>query len=86
MIPLTITPNLEEAPWRDLANNCVPEMGTISRIGRLPRGTVSGKSSVSVVITLADGSNVVGETTLALFLAAALAVKARAELEGEELS
>lgn len=83
MPELRITPNLEQAPWNDLQGKMVPEMGTITRIGRLPRGMTSGLSSVTVVITLADGSNVMGETSLACMSAAMRAIDARAAMEGE---
>ena len=35
MIPLTITPNLDTAPWTDIAQD-TPTLGLIARVGRLP--------------------------------------------------
>jgi len=55
MIPLTVTVNCEKTPWEDLREDC-PQLGFISRIGRLPRGTVSGASSVTVLVEMPDGT------------------------------
>ena len=63
MIPLSITPNIESNPWPELKDQ---PFGKITKIGRLPRGTTSGKSTVTLVITLPDGKIVAGETTLVL--------------------
>lgn len=75
MIPLTITPDIEQAPWADLAH--VKQLGQITRIGRLPRGCTSGASTISIAVKLPDGTDVMAQTTMALFLAAARALKAR---------
>jgi hypothetical protein len=80
MINLTITPNIDEAPWKDLAPEC-PELGTIERIGRLPRGTTSGKSTVSIVIRMPDGKRYMAQTTLALMDAAMTALKTREHMD-----
>jgi hypothetical protein len=74
MIPLVITPDLDKAPWADLAH--VKELGTLTRIGRLPHGTVKGASTVAIAVKLPDGTDVMVQTTMALFLAAARALKA----------
>lgn len=74
MIPLTITTDIEKTPWTDLQDKC-KVLGTVTRIGRLPRGTTSGKSTVSIVIEMPDGTTVMGQTTLALFANAALALQ-----------
>jgi hypothetical protein len=51
--------------------------GMVTAIGGIPQGTESGKASVAVVMTLTDGSTVVGETTLALLNDAVRALAAR---------
>lgn len=76
-IPLTVTPDIEKTPWHD----CVPTaqtngLGALTRIGRIPNGTTCGKSVVAVLIEMPDGSKFVAQTTTALFLAAARALKA----------
>lgn len=79
MPSVVITPNIEDAPWSDLKalhDSCgiLLAMGNDNpalRIGGLPRGTKGGKTSVSIAVTLSDGSVVLTETTLVLFLAAA---------------
>jgi hypothetical protein len=80
MIPLQITLNVEETPWGDLASEC-PQLGKIERIGRLPRGTTSGKSTVTVVIRMPDGTRHMAETTLALLDGAMQAMKTREAME-----
>lgn len=74
MTPLSVTPDVEQAPWSDLD----PKMphGRLERVGLLRHGTVNGKASVAVVILLDDGTRVVAETTWALFNAAARALAA----------
>ena len=74
MTTLDITPNLDATPWTDLKD--VKQLGRISRVGRLPEGTSGGKSTVVLLITMPDGQQVLGETTLALFAAAAGAMQA----------
>lgn len=74
MISLSITPNLGAAPWTDLGP--IKQLGQISRIGRLPGGTQGGKSTVTILVMLPDGKQVLAETTLALFTAAARALQA----------
>lgn len=89
MIPLTIITNMEQHPWKDLLD--LPpdkyiskdELGLVNRIGRLPRGTKEGNSTVCIQITMSDGRTVVGETTLKLLAMAFSAMKAAAEMEGE---
>lgn len=74
MIPLTVTPNIDAAPWTDCKT--ITELATITRIGRLPRGTNSGKSTVTILIEHKDGSRAMAQTTLALLSAAVSALKA----------
>ena len=72
MIPLHVQTDLDKNPWTDLQH--VKELGTITRIGRLPNGTTSGKSVVGIVITMKDGTQVMGQTSMALFEYAATAL------------
>lgn len=64
MTPLTISTDAEQTPL-DFGTGLVAN-GRLSAIGLLRNGTANGKASVAVVITLADGSTVLGETTWAL--------------------
>ena len=82
MIPLTVTTNLDDSPWTDCKG--IPELATITRVGRLPKGTQSGKSTVTLLIEFKDGSRAMAQTTLALFTASAVALKAAAEMSGEK--
>lgn len=62
------------------------EDGRLTKVILLPTGMASGKPSVSVVVETADGRAVLGQTSLALFLSAADAFKARhgdPRLDGE---
>lgn len=85
MIPLSITPNIELAPWTDMKPMAIcrenNNWGVIVRIGRLPNGTTGGKSTVTVLIQLPDGKHVAAETTFALFDAAARTLRAREDFE-----
>lgn len=55
-----------------------PQLG----IARLPGGTLSGRSSVTIRLDLPDGRTVVTETTLALFCQAADAMRTRDRMDG----
>lgn len=81
MIPLSVTPNIDLAPWKDCKD--IPELATITRIGRLPRGTESGKSTVTILIEHKDGSRSMAQTTLALISAAVSALKAADETSSQ---
>lgn len=75
-----ITPDIEKAPWVELKRTFeVNGMGNIVRIGRLPRGTTNGKSTVTVAVQMASGETYCGQTTMKLFLMAAQGLKAREE-------
>lgn len=63
MIPLTIHTDCEVSP---LPHDNLIGAGTITDIGLLRNGTARGKASVALVITLDDGSRVIGQTTWAL--------------------
>lgn len=66
-------------------DNCWPDLrtgfieGEWVGIARLPRGTVSGKVTVTVRIQLPDGQTVLAETTLALLEGAVRAFRAAEE-------
>lgn len=51
--------------------------GRVSAIGAIPDGTAAGLASVVVIVTLANGTTVLGETTLALLSNATRALAAR---------
>jgi len=71
MIDLTITPDIDRAPWTDLTE-VIP--GKLTRIGLLRNGTEQGRATIALVIQLDDGSHVVAETTWRLFNASARAL------------
>jgi len=56
-------------------------LGDITKIGRLPKGMASRKSSVVIEVTQKDGTVSYGETSLALLAAAVRAFMARDEVE-----
>ncbi len=70
---------LEEPAWPDLHKGDRTVHHTTEPIGvtGLMGGMESGKPSVALRIDLQDGSSVIAETSLALFLSAADALKAR---------
>lgn len=74
MIPLSITLDVERSPWDDLPPE-VPH-GMLSRVGLLRHGTVEGRATVGIVVTLDDGTHVVAETTWALLRTAFTALEA----------
>jgi hypothetical protein len=81
MIPLTITANIDDDPWTELrSENAQPGLGTIIKIGRLPRGTEAGKSTISVLIEMPDGSIAAAQTTMAL-MASAMQVLQQVDLQ-----
>lgn len=83
MPDLTITPDIERAPWTDIE---APSRGTLERIGLLRNGTVEGRATVALVIRLDDGTAVIVETTWRLFntSARALAVSPVAQEETQD--
>lgn len=70
MIPLNIVLDAQGA-YPDIT-----ELGAVSSIGRLPNGTVSGKSTVLIEVTTPDGKKVYGQTTLVLMESAIRACSA----------
>lgn len=81
MTPLTVNPNIDNTPWKDCAD--LKEIGLITRIGRLPKGTEAGKSTVTILVEMKDGTRVMAQTTLALMNSAMLMMNGSAEMEGE---
>lgn len=75
MTRLSITPNIEETPWPEAAN--AAELMTVDKIGRLPRGMSSGKSSVTIRMRDAAGNYFFGQTSLALLRGALQVFDAR---------
>ena len=68
--PLSITADMDLAPWTDLNREEVLH-GQVDRVGLLPNGTARGRASVALCIRLNDGRYVIAETTWALFNTAA---------------
>jgi hypothetical protein len=75
MIPLNITLDLDRQPWTDL-QSAEPEVGMLTRIGLLRHGTMGGKATVGLVVTLPDGQQVLAQTTWALLRTAFAAMNA----------
>lgn len=66
--------------WPDLAERRVVHLGNGAppiQVAGLEGGMTSGAASVSIRVDLPDGTVVVAETSLRLFLAAAAALSAR---------
>ena len=79
MIPLSVLMNLDDDPiLRDEEKNASGGyLPNVIAIGVLPNGTEQKKPVVVVKLRLADGSVVLGQTTLALMQTAMLAFNAR---------
>lgn len=73
--PLSITADMDVAPWTDL-NRAEVLHGQLDRVGLLPNGTMGGRASVALCVRLDDGRHVIAETTWALFNIAARALAA----------
>jgi hypothetical protein len=73
VIPLTIHADCEQNPLP--TDNLVAD-GMVTDIGLLRHGTTSGKASVGLIVTLADGRQVLGQTTWALLRTAVRALAA----------
>lgn len=84
MIPLQIKMDVERDSILDeTKRNLFPnELGNVAAIGVLQSGTEEGRPSVTVRIDFADGSYVLGQTTLRLLN---MAMKAFAARYGEHL-
>lgn len=66
-----------DGAWPDLVGKKVHHVTTTIGVAGLPGGMESGKPSVSLRLELDDGSTVLAETSLVIFLAAADALRAR---------
>lgn len=76
MLHLQITNDISKTPWTDVPENVYAKgLGNIDRIGRLPRGMQSGKSSIGILVTMPDGSQVMAQTSMDLFQMAASALR-----------
>jgi hypothetical protein len=75
MIPLEIILDGDNC-WPDLKEKGYLQ-GELRAIAALPKGTESGKPTVTVRVELSDGTVILAETTLTLLLSAADAFKAR---------
>lgn len=82
---LTVTVDIDRDPWEDLnalraegklISAMHVEAGTI-RVGGLPHGMSSGRTSVAIAVPLPDGTVLLTETSLALFLQAAEILKVK---------
>jgi len=72
--------------WPELAGLDLKEMEAELRgVAYLSKGMVGGLPSITMKIECKDGRVVLAQTSLRLFLAAAAAFKAKAEMEGLEL-
>lgn len=65
-----------DGAWPDLGEKTVHKT-TVDSVTALAAGMVSGNTSVAVRVNLPDGSVVIAETSLRLFLGAAAAFRAR---------
>lgn len=75
MTPLHITVDAEVNPLGIDVDKLVGQ-GMLTDIGLLRHGTVGGQASIGMVVTLADGTQVLAETTWKLFKTAYLALEA----------
>lgn len=79
MIPLTVTPDVDNNPWLDLRGKVANPDGTpivIERIGLLRHGTKEGRATVAVVIRMPDGRALIAEQTWRNFKVAFAALAA----------
>lgn len=85
MLHLTVIPDVESTGFKSmvgLASQDDPRLIRLAdeaniEVGALAGGMASGRASVAFCFTLPDGRVVVAETSLALFLLAADALRAR---------
>jgi hypothetical protein len=75
---VSITLDVGKDPWVDLAQELqlAPE-GELERVGFLPGGMASGRTSVSMVIKLETGQRIFAQTSLRLLQAIAAAARGR---------
>jgi len=67
--------------WPDLKTKGFVEGNWIG-IARLPKGTTSGNSTVTIRVELPDGQTILAQTTLRLLSNAVRAFEIREEMEG----
>ena len=79
---LQITTDIEATPWTDLESPD-REIGTITRVGLLPRGMASGRPTLSAIITMRDSTPVVGQTSWAMMRNAVAALGASPVAEAD---
>jgi hypothetical protein len=85
VIPLTLHLDCEQSPLVSAVDSkLVVGDGTVTDIGLLRHGTVSGKATVAVVVTLDGGNKIIGQTTWAL-LRTAFAGLAASPIVAEEV-
>ena len=76
-----ITRDIGETPWTDLPKDPA-RFGDIVRIGRLTKGMASGASSIAIAVRLPDGSYVTAQTSMLVFLNAAIFLRGCEEVDG----
>lgn len=82
---LHIFQNLETGAWAPFPGQLEePVAGELS-IGRLPKGTEEGRSTVYLRLETREGDTVVIETSLRLLWLAAKALKTAAQVAGEDV-
>lgn len=73
MTPLSLHLDVEQYP---LPQDGLVADGAITDIGLLRHGTVEGKAAVGIVVTMPDGTRVIGQTTWALLRTAFVGLSA----------
>jgi hypothetical protein len=80
MLKITIIPNIDDSPWRDLfaeRASIITLDGGELQIAGMPDEYGKDRSGVALRLNLADGRAVIAQTSLALFLNAARALEGR---------
>jgi hypothetical protein len=72
---LNVVPDLDAYPF-EIPPGRLAGAGRVTDIGILAAGTNTGRASIALVVTLPDGTKVIGETTWALLGAAHRALAA----------
>ena len=70
-----------DSAWPDLKTKKIHHVTKGLQVAGLRDGTVAGQPSVAIRIDLPDGSVVIAETTLRLFAAAGVVLKAKLETD-----
>lgn len=84
MTPLSITPDIDAAPWTELMAGLDPELNPartedaaqLTHIGLLRHGTSEGRAVAAMVVRLPDGRDVIVQTTWRLLQGAVRAMAA----------